>query len=936
MKRRIGVLLSIITVFAMISFFYAASDVKAAEEDVYQKVGAFNLTGYGDVGADAQTDRTKWCTKIGDYYVWAWDSATYENPYWKIYTSKSLKGQKTCITECYGDIYDDPSVVSNGQTIYYASDESIFRINMDGSNEEEVLWTGGDETKVAGFYNNQLFYTVRDPDAGYFKYNLYCYDLNTEETWYIDDYSVGDCYDRYLICSDGAYQMMTGKLYVYDMATDEYWDLPSDCVVAAVGDYGIRFFDGYDIKACDLECENERLIEHIYARDTVDSPGMFFWMNDIAAAYGYWNEAVIDDNTGSGSMPTHKCVFADRVQNNELDFSKDVWGFKNFSDTRCFENLDYLRKMEPTSRALLKKHLSKGAGGHCFGMSATVILQKLGLEDFLTAGSQKGLRDFTSRNNELQNRICFYQQLQYLQDCRAEAQAYKRLSAREQLDELFAKANDVKNGGNPVLFCIENNTFEREKDCWGHALVAYAAECGDFISSATNKHYDRRILLYDCNVVDWKEDNCLLYNDGTGEWEIPFYYKWRGASSRGGELSLCTTNTNAFDAKTDLKDVPLTPFAPEFYFAPGTCVTMENQTSGDQWSIDVDAGEIIGSAELKTSRDLQGIGFSSSCGLFVELPNKSDNYIIRNVQNNAKIDVNALYGDRFVSVETIGAEGVQVGADKEVSVINNTGTYEIILADNTLETKGKYDTYMVTGSGTGDVSVSTSSAGVRIEGDNIQGSTVKGSNYNEVASAVVTQADSASYGRDKSGFDQIDYVYGKPIEDATVSGVVSKTYTGKLITQKPVVKWNEEILQKDIDYSITYEKNRNVGTAAMMISGKGSYVGVIKKTFKINQAANPLTVKGKLIKISYKKLKKKAQKYAVSSAIKFSKKGQGKKTYRKIKGNKKITISKKTGMVRVKKGLKKGTYKVKVKVTAAKTRNYKKAVKTVTFRIRVR
>ena len=53
--------------------------------------------------------------------------------------------------------------------------------------------------------------------------------------------------------------------------------------------------------------------------------------------------------------------------------------------------------------------------------------------------------------------------------------------------------------------------------------------------------------------------------------------------------------------------------------------------------------------------------------------------------------------------------------------------------------------------------------------------------------------------------------------------------------------------------------------------------------------------------------------------------------------NKKITIAKKTGKVTVKKGLKKGTYKVKVIVKAKGNTNYKaSAVKTVTFTIRIK
>ena len=67
--------------------------------------------------------------------------------------------------------------------------------------------------------------------------------------------------------------------------------------------------------------------------------------------------------------------------------------------------------------------------------------------------------------------------------------------------------------------------------------------------------------------------------------------------------------------------------------------------------------------------------------------------------------------------------------------------------------------------------------------------------------------------------------------------------------------------------------------------------------------------------------------------ITFTKKGQGTKAYAKASGNKMITINKKTGKVTVKKGLKKGTYKVKVKVTAKGNATHKKAAKAVTFKV---
>ena len=97
---------------------------------------------------------------------------------------------------------------------------------------------------------------------------------------------------------------------------------------------------------------------------------------------------------------------------------------------------------------------------------------------------------------------------------------------------------------------------------------------------------------------------------------------------------------------------------------------------------------------------------------------------------------------------------------------------------------------------------------------------------------------------------------------------------------------------------------------------------------------NTLTVKAKKPTIKFKNLKKKNQTIAAKSAMTVSK-AQGKVTYKKTSGNKKITVSK-AGKITVKKGLKKGTYKVKIKVTAAGNATYKAATKTVTVTIKVK
>lgn len=110
----------------------------------------------------------------------------------------------------------------------------------------------------------------------------------------------------------------------------------------------------------------------------------------------------------------------------------------------------------------------------------------------------------------------------------------------------------------------------------------------------------------------------------------------------------------------------------------------------------------------------------------------------------------------------------------------------------------------------------------------------------------------------------------------------------------------------------------------------------VSKRVKVLKYANPMSVTTTVKKVKYSKVKKRAQ--TVKGGIVFSKKAQGKVTYAKVaKGSsKKLSINKTTGKITVKKGTKRGTYKIKVKVTAAGNATYQAVSKTVTVKVRVR
>lgn len=141
------------------------------------------------------------------------------------------------------------------------------------------------------------------------------------------------------------------------------------------------------------------------------------------------------------------------------------------------------------------------------------------------------------------------------------------------------------------------------------------------------------------------------------------------------------------------------------------------------------------------------------------------------------------------------------------------------------------------------------------------------------------------------------------------------------------------VAPKAPDYGQAIITGVSPGKADLIVDAGAYGVRVVSVT--IAKAGNTLKVKGKNATVRYAKVSKKSQKLPASRVIEIVDKGQGAMTYAKVKGNRKLTISKK-GTVTVKKGLKKGVYKVEAKVTARGNETYDTVTKKVTFKIRVK
>ncbi|KIR03004.1 cell surface protein [Lachnospiraceae bacterium TWA4] len=155
-------------------------------------------------------------------------------------------------------------------------------------------------------------------------------------------------------------------------------------------------------------------------------------------------------------------------------------------------------------------------------------------------------------------------------------------------------------------------------------------------------------------------------------------------------------------------------------------------------------------------------------------------------------------------------------------------------------------------------------------------------------------------------------------------------YTGAKI--EPMIKVRDSKLDiiDNSNYKVSYSNNIKIGKATVKVTFKGDkYTGSLTKTFKIVKAKPVIKVKttAKTFKVS--DLKKKVKTFSIGAS------SEGKLTYQVTKKNKNLSINSK-GVVTVKKGTKKGTYSMTVKISSKATSNYVAGSKSVTIKVVVK
>ena len=87
-----------------------------------------------------------------------------------------------------------------------------------------------------------------------------------------------------------------------------------------------------------------------------------------------------------------------------------------------------------------------------------------------------------------------------------------------------------------------------------------------------------------------------------------------------------------------------------------------------------------------------------------------------------------------------------------------------------------------------------------------------------------------------SGVKKINFkIKGLNLAKAKVTNLIPVTYAAIDYELHPTVKLGSETLVEGVDYTVSYNKNRNAGTAQIIFAGKGRCSGLLKKSFKINR-----------------------------------------------------------------------------------------------------
>lgn len=411
--------------------------------------------------------------------------------------------------------------------------------------------------------------------------------------------------------------------------------------------------------------------------------------------------------------------------NNELVFGKDQWNFSNSNpyfdpndnERYYINNSDLSALLNGLSNVEIEriiKCLNDGWGGSCYGMSATVILSKMGVVDASAIQkNKKSLYEISKQNNDdVESFINYYHACQKLDILRDRIATVSSMSEATVLELLEKETQKVSGGGTPVFLVYTWKTG-------AHAVVAYAHEAGSwsyggFLGMGAKK-YDSRILIYDPNSPQWDPDYCLYYNKGTGEHYFPHYHEKYGDA----DIIFFSSDINLIDPKNY-------EVSTSNYSAWLTSQNLYEYTISGSGLNRIPIGPQYNNADI-------GIYTYHSPGVTVEgmgspemnciLPDNDSVYTIY-TDDAQDFELSIDYEDSRICVNAQSASSLTFNPSGALEAKELNGQYDLALVFNEGHHETPWYKTTVSGSDAEEVKLEQTEDGILVESDNLRNMTV--------------------------------------------------------------------------------------------------------------------------------------------------------------------------------------------------------------------
>lgn len=400
-------------------------------------------------------------------------------------------------------------------------------------------------------------------------------------------------------------------------------------------------------------------------------------------------------------------------KDNSIVFGTDQWSFKNYSGEPYYlVNIDYQKlvnglshtDMETVNRLI---YLDDGttpvvSAGSCYGMSATVVLAKMGFyQPSSVYSGASSLYSIPRQNDDwTESFINFYHVQQSTMEQSQIVYSFMTMSSKKQLQQIEDMASKVADGGSPFVLCVTGGNG-------GHAVVGYGVEHGDFsvgggLFGIGTTTYPSRILLYDCNYPN--ETTYMYYNKDTGLWQMQKYSNYT-------KLQRATSNVAILDYFTS-------ELVEDKSNSESNCAYLLSWGDTNNYTLIYNGGEI--GIDSNTDEREKGLVTYFNCSgedseyMTLTLPNSDENYsIVPDEKSRYLLN----YGDFSLGADCSDADKIDFVADGTVSLNGIDGDFSLSYVVNEEYQSLPWYKTVVSGNNSADISLTQTEEGILLQGD---------------------------------------------------------------------------------------------------------------------------------------------------------------------------------------------------------------------------